>query len=603
MVTSGYTSAAEYDVAGITDPFLQAKTLRLLRTLGMGSVKASDEMNDILAQVATNTEGTKNTGNAILYECVLTIMSIEAESGLRVLGINILGRFLLSRDNNIRYVALATLQRVVSVDMKAVQRHRATIIDCLKDNDISIRKRALDVAYVLITEENIKSLTKELLEYLLTAETAFKEELCSRICDAVQKYAPNRRWQIDTLIKVMCLAGNYVKEEQRETFCRVVASTPELHSYAVIKLYFNMKEGLTQGALVHVGVWCLGEFGDHLFANRAVGPDNQPIHVVPAEVLDVLADVARKPPTSDKASTHCLVASALIKLVTRCPNEVDRIRKMLRRFETSLHVDLQQRSCEFLELLEAEWDSSRAGILDRMPVPEKDIASADSRDVGNRTLDVAAPAGASSSGKALPAAAASGPAGDLLDLLDTGPAPAPAVAAQGPAATGGPAGDLLDFLGGGGSSQASTAAPVSTGGPGDLGLMDIFGGDAAAPVAQAPQETQTVAFDKGGLRILMDCRREADGSSTIVARFCNSLSVPMTNFVFEAAVPKYIRLNMQPATGQILPPCTDAVSQTMTCVNSTSGEKGLLMKLRIGYVVNGAPVQEMAQVGNFPPGF
>ena len=31
-------------------------------------------------------------------------MSIEAESGLRVLGINILGRFLQSRDNNIRYV-------------------------------------------------------------------------------------------------------------------------------------------------------------------------------------------------------------------------------------------------------------------------------------------------------------------------------------------------------------------------------------------------------------------------------------------------------------------------------------------------------------------
>ena len=68
-------------------------------------VDASDEMNDILAQVATNTEGTKNTGNSILYECVLTIMSIEAESGLRVLGINILGRFLQSRDNNIRYVA------------------------------------------------------------------------------------------------------------------------------------------------------------------------------------------------------------------------------------------------------------------------------------------------------------------------------------------------------------------------------------------------------------------------------------------------------------------------------------------------------------------
>ena len=32
-----------------------------------------------------------------------------------------------------------------------------------------------------------------------------QEELCSKICMAVEKFSPNRRWQIDTLIKVMCL--------------------------------------------------------------------------------------------------------------------------------------------------------------------------------------------------------------------------------------------------------------------------------------------------------------------------------------------------------------------------------------------------------------
>ena len=52
--------------------------------LGQNDTESSEIMNDILAQVATNTETSKNVGNAILYETVLTIMDIKSESGLRV---------------------------------------------------------------------------------------------------------------------------------------------------------------------------------------------------------------------------------------------------------------------------------------------------------------------------------------------------------------------------------------------------------------------------------------------------------------------------------------------------------------------------------------
>jgi len=102
LVTTGYSP--EHDVSGITDPFLQTKILRLLRLLGKGDERASETMNDILAQVATNTDSSKNVGNSILYETVLTVLEIEADSGLRVMAINILGKFLSNRDNNIRLV-------------------------------------------------------------------------------------------------------------------------------------------------------------------------------------------------------------------------------------------------------------------------------------------------------------------------------------------------------------------------------------------------------------------------------------------------------------------------------------------------------------------
>jgi hypothetical protein len=56
------------------------------------------------------------------------------------------------------YVAFNTLNKVVGIDINAVQRHRSIILDCLRDGggDISIRRRSLELSYALINESNIR---------------------------------------------------------------------------------------------------------------------------------------------------------------------------------------------------------------------------------------------------------------------------------------------------------------------------------------------------------------------------------------------------------------------------------------------------------------
>ena len=204
---SGYSP--EHDVSGISDPFLQIKILRLLRILGRNDEATSEAINDILAQVATNTESSKNVGNAILYETVISIMEIKSESSLRVLGVNILGRFLLNTDKNIRYVALTTLLKTVIADYNAVQRHRTTIVECLKDPDISIRKKAMELCFALINSNNIKTMSKELILFIEKADTDFKSICSSNLCICTEKYAPDSKWHIDTVIKILCTVSVY----------------------------------------------------------------------------------------------------------------------------------------------------------------------------------------------------------------------------------------------------------------------------------------------------------------------------------------------------------------------------------------------------------
>ena len=366
LASSGYTP--EHDVTGITDPFLQVRILRLLRVLGRGDVATSEQINDILAQVATNTDSSKNVGNSILYETVLTILDIEADSGLRVLGVNILGKFLANKDNNIRYVALNTLIKVVAVEPNAVQRHRNTILDCLRDPDISIRRRALDLSFTLINAGNVSLLIRELLAFLEVADNEFKPIMTSQIGVAADRYAPNKRWHVDTIIRVLKLAGNYVKEQILSSFVRLIATSLDQQIYCVQKLYASLKEDITQEGLTLAGAWVIGEYGDALLRGGNYEEAELVRRVEESEIVDLFSTILSSAYSSQIVSEY-IITSAM-KLTTRLqdPAQIERIRRILSTRTTDLSVEIQQRAVEYGNLF--NYDEIRKGVLERMPPPE-----------------------------------------------------------------------------------------------------------------------------------------------------------------------------------------------------------------------------------------
>ena len=86
-------------------------------------------------------------------------------------------------------MALNTLLKTVHIDHNAVQRHRNTILDCLKENDISIRRRALELSIALINKNNIRSMIKEIVAFLDVCEPELKSYITSNVLTAADRSA------------------------------------------------------------------------------------------------------------------------------------------------------------------------------------------------------------------------------------------------------------------------------------------------------------------------------------------------------------------------------------------------------------------------------
>jgi AP-1 complex subunit gamma-1 len=574
LTVSGY--APEFDVSGVTDPFLQVALLRVMRLTGAVSAAAAEVMNDILAQVATNTESTRNVGNAILYEAVQTILAIRCDANLKVLAINVLGKFLRQRDNNIRYVALTTLGRVVSVDQTAVQRHRNTIVDCLKDPDVSIRRRALDLIYSLVNGSNVRVLVRELLNFLLLSDVQFRPDLTAKLCAVAERHAPSADWYLDTVLRIMDLAGAYVPDSVTSSLVFMVGNKPALHEYAARKMYTILATGDTldqPAGLLQACLWVLGEYGDVAVEGSPDSPSASLASLPPRpsadDVIAAVASVTRSLAAGmrDDPTTLGFAIVSLAKLSERfdagtAPGGVD-----LTSLAANANIDIAQRSSELAALLTTVDADTRSTVLDRMPVPE-----ADPEDVARAEAAEEAAGGGEGGeeeeervAQVKEQRAAPQPTVNLLDLDDDlSPSPAPAIPTSTPAAT---TSSLLMDLGD--LTLTSTPAPTPV---------------AAAPAAPALLPGQFVGFTiPSVIRAVFDAQRHPTNTGLVMYRATlhPDSATPLSGVKVLFAAPKYCQLKLEPASSANAAP-SSPITQVVKVSNSAHGAgKPILLKAKV----------------------
>ncbi|XP_035895161.1 AP-1 complex subunit gamma-1-like isoform X2 [Anopheles stephensi] len=619
LTVTGYSP--EHLVSGVSDPFLQVKILRLLRVLGHGDSTQSEIMNDVLAQVATSTETSKNAGNAILYETVLTIMNVESENSLRVLAVNILGRFLLNNDKNIRFIGLLTLVKTVHKDMTAVQRHRITILECLSDGDPSIQRCAMELSFTLINTQNIEMVVRELLRYLESTDAEMKALCSSKIVLAAETYSPSIRWHLDVLLKILTIAGNNIRDDVISSTIQLISNSPQ-HEQRFItdkmwEAIMNMNQLENRQPLVQVAVWTIGEYGE------SGGFDE-------FELIEHYRQLLWAPQLSITTKQYILVS--LAKISVRIDGCTPEIQNIINSFRVHMNIDLQQRANEFSQLF-TNYKHLRNSLLEKMPKLKltelttseynADFASPESTEVEEQQEDPEAEQEPSNQDILL----------DLLgdcfssdgngnNALAVVPVSQPAAATTQPYYPT----PTTSFNQAGLSSYNNNVPMAGT----TDSIMDLLGLAAAAAgtAPTAPNQThQTIAYATSGtaasipsidvyhkddifIRFFIhptvdEQQPSSTASARITVQTTNGSQATIEKFLFQAAVPKSFVLTLREPSSTVMPP-GGTIMQDLLIARQTSPSHagpGLRMKVRFSYEVENYSMMEQIDVNDFPSGF
>ncbi|GAA6049489.1 hypothetical protein JCM3770_007364 [Rhodotorula araucariae] len=355
--------APDYIYYKIPIPWLQVKLLRLLQYYPPSEDPTLRlVLHNVLERILKNSGDQhrnvqqNNAQNAVLFEAINLAIHIDTESAVVQQAAHLLGRFILSKETNVRYLGLDTMAHLAarSDNLEAIKRHQSTIMQSLRDKDISVRRRGLDLLYSMCDTSNSKAIVGELLKYLTVADYTLREEMVLKIAILTEKFATDYEWYLDTILTLMSTAGDHVGEEVWYRIVQIVTNTEELQEYAARRVFEVLLKPSVHENLIKVGAYILGEYG-HLIADEE---GRSPIEQF--QILQSRANLCTSP-------TKALLLTTYFKWLNLFPEIREQLVAVLEKSSRLLDAELQQRACEYLAIARMPDEELLQVLVDEMP--------------------------------------------------------------------------------------------------------------------------------------------------------------------------------------------------------------------------------------------
>ncbi|KAJ7492282.1 adaptin N terminal region-domain-containing protein [Mycena latifolia] len=337
---------------------------------------------------------------SLLYECVHTCIiggMLQGPSGdsLARLCVSKLAAFIQDADQNLKYIALLALVKIVPSHPHLVAEYQDTILASVNDQDISIRMRALDLVSAMVTPNSLQSIVQQVLSHLVpdtssstlptaaqslaqhtvptspsttkshispSQSPAYRLVLSQRILNicsqSMYENVTNFEWYLSVLVDLAHVANVNIGSQIRDQLVDVVGRVKGVRRYAVKLMYtllcddtilHNARDEGSCSEVLWAAAWICGEYCSELSEPQKLLP-----YLLQSEIANLLPEIiAVYIQATSKIFGHWAAEVAQRWDDDDLPevkSMVDLILGRLHELVSNTHVEVQERAANTLQL-------------------------------------------------------------------------------------------------------------------------------------------------------------------------------------------------------------------------------------------------------------